>query len=400
MMYYKSEIIYMFMKLIIISTYVTTTLSSSAAIYAHGYTTVESLSSFGVKPNDTHSPVIPKFQNSEKDWTRKELLDMKVSRKTYQPPFKKKRVNVFQTDELKQDNPVSINLKNYLKSSQTENIQKRILFKSPSFDSYVHAPNFSVAEAANNNDGSEYRLPKPDNMCLNLLGDFANASSKFIMCSIINAKPVRVCSLCVKTFLHVKETYNRILKREEEGCKQKVLGEDRLMIVQTTYQNIVELWSNGCCDKCLDKDENGTMSHISEYTEKFFNLSMAVSECFKKYDIEIEKREANVCQNCKANYTEMNSFYESLKNKYGNSLCMDIVDLMNATRAQWSEIYKCHYFKVSESPIYGLTAMFCALPLLFYTISRIVTDVRSTTLLQTKRLSQLQSSLSTSIQED
>ncbi|XP_076304827.1 osteopetrosis-associated transmembrane protein 1 isoform X2 [Tachypleus tridentatus] len=187
---------------------------------------------------------------------------------------------------------------------------------------------------------------------------------------------------------------------EEKTCTQKFFHQDRLMVVQTTYQNIVNLWSKGCCDKCLDADENGTLSHISEQTEKFFNLSLTVSGCFKKFDIETGEKEANVCKECKTSYNEMNYFYEFLKNKYGNSLCMDIVDLMNRTRAQWSENYKCHYFKVSEGPVYGLTIFFGALPFLFYTVNRIVTAVRSTTLLQTKRLSQLQSSLSNSIQED
>ncbi|CAG7829151.1 unnamed protein product, partial [Allacma fusca] len=130
------------------------------------------------------------------------------------------------------------------------------------------------------------------------------------------------------------------------------------------------------------RNENGTI--IPKSTEDAVNfdvLYQLTKSCFDRY---IDSNDT--CNECKKNYNDFNNFYIEIGEKDGENICLDIVDTMNTTREIWSGVFNCVPSRKNEFWLHIGMAAICVLPLVFYLLAFLLSNVQESNVLHQRRL--------------
>lgn len=229
--------------------------------------------------------------------------------------------------------------------------------------------------------------------CRKILDSFSIASSQFILCANVNAKPISMCRACFPSFINVTQAYQDLKTSSESGlsCMQILTSQDRLEIIEETYEYIAGkkstkgisnsklqgLWNKGNCGSCFSTpfDKN---SVLSATTVDFFARHAIVNQCFQKfpYKENIPRNSSAACQVCQPLYQNLSEFYAEYivameEASYICEACIDIVDAMNMTQRQWGEKYNCGRKVEHHTPLLVMVAIVLCTPLIFYPLVRL-----------------------------
>ncbi|CAK1604359.1 unnamed protein product [Parnassius mnemosyne] len=197
------------------------------------------------------------------------------------------------------------------------------------------------------------------------------------MCSILNARPVRLCEKCIDKYVTFHNRYEELLKTVINGttCSSVLISNDRLDVVLQYHNSILEIWDKGNCNSCFDW--NGGVPTLSNDTKHFNKLFNETMKCLiNNFD---PKNNATVCEKCMQYYMQLNTFYSTLStDAIGvDSICMDVVDSMNSTRSIWSKTLNCCKLRISPEVVFLFSAgLISFLPLIFYMSVRYCGPIR------------------------
>jgi len=228
----------------------------------------------------------------------------------------------------------------------------------------------------------------PSDTCKLIVDRFASAVSSFTQCSVSNARPVHLCQWCIFPYLSVQETYNELFTTIDETgnpCKDYFTNLDRIEIVADAYNYVKNLWRKGKCDYCFKRFENGTLR--LEITEDVLNFELRYESSISCFDGHMHSN--NTCTECKPLYEDLNALYIDMVRKYGENVCLDIVDTMNTTRAIWSEIYHCIPPRKSELWLHIGFGVVAGIPVIFYLLVYLLSSKQESKVLQQRRLAEV-----------
>ncbi|XP_041976756.1 osteopetrosis-associated transmembrane protein 1 [Aricia agestis] len=214
-------------------------------------------------------------------------------------------------------------------------------------------------------NGEAYLNPYPRE-CFEILEAFAAHASNFTSCSILHARPIRLCEKCVDNYIHFHAKYQELLKTVINGtsCGSLFMAQDRLNTIKQQHDSLLTIWDGGHCNTCFDWGTNGPelKNDTKNFIKKFNNtMECIISNLGPEDDI--------VCEKCMSTYIDLDEFYKSLsEDSIGvDSVCMDIVDSMNTTRSIWSKTLKCCGLRKSPEIFFlCCTGIISSLPLIFY----------------------------------
>ncbi|XP_054262118.1 osteopetrosis-associated transmembrane protein 1 isoform X2 [Macrosteles quadrilineatus] len=226
--------------------------------------------------------------------------------------------------------------------------------------------------------------------CEEVLESFALASANYTFCAIRFARPIRLCEFCVGNYQNVIAIHNDILNLYDPDnftCKDKLMNLDRLQVVQSGFDYVDGLWKRAKCSNCFEMDDQGYPTKSLNYkTLEILELSNKTYSCIDKHRNDTSTRGGDppVCAECKQFYQDLNSHYDSLKNE---GFCMDIVDMMNLTRAMWSSELKCCLERKQPEWLFLVSScVFTCLPFVFYLAAFMFVTSKEQTLLKQRRL--------------
>jgi len=253
----------------------------------------------------------------------------------------------------------------------------------------THSCFVSPSKILNNTHKST--LQNVGDACEEVLESFALASANFTFCAIRFARPVRLCQFCVDKYTSVVSIHNDILTLEDPDnytCKDKLMNLDRLQVVQSGFEYVDGLWKRASCNYCFETDDQGNpTADLNQKTKDILQLSNVTRACIEKHRNDTRTRQEGdppVCLECKQAYSDLNSHYDSLKNE---GFCMDIVDMMNLTRAMWSSELKCCLDRKQPEWLFLVSSfVFTCLPFVFYLAAFMFVTRKEQTLLKQRRL--------------
>lgn len=225
----------------------------------------------------------------------------------------------------------------------------------------------------------------PDSDCTIYRDNLASAVSTFTSCAIVNSRPITLCESCVDAYINVLDSYKNLStsKTSVGYCIDDYVNLDRLQIVEGLYRNSYDLWHKAKCYECFEIVNNTLTNNISEETLMFNILLNGTLSCINDHN-ETTNNQTFFCSECISEYLGLNSYYKSISDvndKIG--VCMDIVDLMNGTRALWSDKC-CEYRKRPEFIFLGSTCAVTLVTILFYIMTKYCTDLKSPSVLRRK----------------
>ncbi|CAB3363791.1 Hypothetical predicted protein [Cloeon dipterum] len=219
--------------------------------------------------------------------------------------------------------------------------------------------------------------------CEKLLEDYADKSATYMYCAILNARPFTFCESCVGGYFEVLSTYLDIYESKDnetgQSCKDKLLNRDRVEILEETFKSLAKLWGRSSCDHCFELDKNGTLTkNLRNSTIEFNRRHKIAQDCINEH----RNDSTSVCETCKKPYHNLNEFYNNdiklnAEEYESGNVCMDIVDLMNATRSIWSRDLLCLPHRNSQVPLVIVSSLILSLPLWLYGMSFFSHYVRS-----------------------
>lgn len=199
--------------------------------------------------------------------------------------------------------------------------------------------------------------------CEEMLISFATLSGNFTFCAIKNARPIKLCQDCVSFYIDVKNIYYSILNIEDMGggtCRDKLINLDRLQVVKSGFDYADKLWSRAFCDSCF-VFEDKKQPYLKPVISQILNISLELNKC-------ISNSHNDTCKKCEKQYLLLNEVYNNMRADTGqNNFCMDIVDLMNTTRGNWSGIWGCcNDRRKPETTFLSIACSVLVASLLFY----------------------------------
>ncbi|KAJ8731941.1 hypothetical protein PYW08_014671 [Mythimna loreyi] len=227
--------------------------------------------------------------------------------------------------------------------------------------------------------GSCYMTPFPQE-CSSILNDFADYASNFTKCTILHARPIRICEKCVQHYLSFHNKYQELLTTVVNGtsCKSIFMSCDRLNAVLEYHDNILSIWDKGYCYDCFDWSNDVPV--LSNQTRHFNELFNGTMNCINNTHIDPSLNDTQViCDNCMQSYLKLDNYYKTLSvDAIGvDSICMDIVDSMNATRSIWSKTLNCCRIRKTPEVIFLVcTGVISLLPLFYYLVLRYFSPIR------------------------
>lgn len=230
--------------------------------------------------------------------------------------------------------------------------------------------------------------------CFAYLEEFGVHASKFIKCTIEKARPFRFCEECVAYYKHTMQSYADILEDDEDndGCKGLLLNADRIQVLNEIYNNIHQIWSEANCKGCFSSvsiDINGTVVfQYSKDTTEFIDKYKTVSSCFRHYSLP-KGHNDSVCDVCRSNYTQLNTFFKKVRAAKDDLVCMDLVDMMNYTRLMWGKQLHCSRHSADDAIVVILAIILLTMPVLFYGGARYFVARTKRKLMLQKRMSQV-----------
>ncbi|KAL0267882.1 UNVERIFIED_CONTAM: hypothetical protein PYX00_010028 [Menopon gallinae] len=231
-------------------------------------------------------------------------------------------------------------------------------------------------------------------VCTFLLQNFASASAEFMFCSISNARPIQMCTLCVDSYSGVVEGHSNIFRVEEsenKTCRDELINLDRLAIIEAGYSYIRDLWLKANCKNCFLPNPNTTTPfQLSNETKEFQRLHLELKKCLDaNYNESTREYNREVCKICSSKYSDMNTFYGNLKKDLNDLLCMDIVDSMNVTQNLWSDRLHCgETIMFLEWQLITYTTVVLIIPIVFYLCAWRFTKTKPSDVSHQKRLSE------------
>lgn len=212
-----------------------------------------------------------------------------------------------------------------------------------------------------------------DPTCMLMLESFANLTATYTYCTISHARPITLCQTCVNPYLKVLNIYDDITKIENMGgqkCESELANLDRLQVFESGYKYVTDLWSRANCDTCFVADPmtNRPTTALTDVVTKILNASSIHKECIAKYHNASITPDLATCELCVDSYDRINDIYNGYKIESGGiDYCMDIVDLINNTRSQWSDSIGCCQDRDRPEWIYLTASLGIGLlPVLFY----------------------------------
>ncbi|KAH9636032.1 hypothetical protein HF086_016906 [Spodoptera exigua] len=175
--------------------------------------------------------------------------------------------------------------------------------------------------------GIGYMIPFPEK-CSEILSDFADYASNFTKCSILHARPIRICKNCIEHYTSFHNKYQELLTTVVNGtsCKSVFISRDRLDAILEYHDNIKSIWDKGHCNACYDwKTGQPVLSNETIHFNELFNQTI---DCIMKYIVPSSNDSKIVCDNCMQSYIKLDNYYKTLSaDAIGvDIICMDIVD--------------------------------------------------------------------------
>ncbi|KAK9879777.1 hypothetical protein WA026_006841 [Henosepilachna vigintioctopunctata] len=204
-----------------------------------------------------------------------------------------------------------------------------------------------------------------DENCDEALNAFATVSAAYTSCAIANSRPITYCENCVEIFIDVLNSYRNlsIISEGNSKCIDNFVNLDRLQIIETIYRNSYILWNRAKCNECFQFENSTLTTKISKETSQFHEYYEDFVKCFKLTN------SSNLCPVCLEKYTTLNNYYTSISNENEKiGVCMDIVDIMNTTRRNWSKSC-CKYRKHSEHIFLVTTLLIFVVTAIFYLLT-------------------------------
>ncbi|XP_047020014.1 osteopetrosis-associated transmembrane protein 1 isoform X2 [Helicoverpa zea] len=226
--------------------------------------------------------------------------------------------------------------------------------------------------------GAGYLSPFPDN-CSLILNDFADYAANLTKCSILNARPIRICEKCIEPYMNFHNKYQELMTIVVNGtsCKSIFISHDRLDAILEYHDNILSIWNKAHCSDCYNWTT--PVPVLSNETIHFNQLFNETINCIVKYINPSSNDTQIVCDNCMQSYLKLDSFYKTLSaDSIGtDSICMDIVDSMNATRSVWSKSLNCCKIRRTPEVIFLVcTGIISVLPIFYYLVLRFCSPMR------------------------
>nr|XP_053602718.1 osteopetrosis-associated transmembrane protein 1 isoform X2 [Plodia interpunctella] len=199
------------------------------------------------------------------------------------------------------------------------------------------------------------------------------------MCSIKYARPVRLCEKCIDEYVMFTSKYKELLATVVNGtsCREIYFSLDRLDVILEYHDNILSIWNKGNCNECYDWTESTpVLSNNTILFKKIFNETVT---CIKTTINPAGNNSDEVCSRCMEFYINLDKLYKSLsKDSIGlDSVCFDILDSMNTTRAVWSkDLNCCKRLKSPETIFFWCTGIIAFLPIMFYAMVRYLSPLR------------------------
>ncbi|CAH0728842.1 unnamed protein product, partial [Brenthis ino] len=224
-------------------------------------------------------------------------------------------------------------------------------------------------------NGEGYLFPYP-NQCYEILDVFAQHASNLTLCSILNARPITVCERCVEQYVKFRDKYQELLNTTVNGtsCRSVFISHDRLNAVQEYHDNILSVWNKGKCNGCFDW--NHGIPSLKNSTISFHKMFNDTMKCIVD---NMYPQNNDVCNRCMQSYLQLDEFYKSLSSdSIGvDSVCMDIVDSMNATHSIWSKSLNCCKLRRTPEIVFLCCAgIISLLPLIYYMTVRFCGPIR------------------------
>ncbi|XP_022816461.1 osteopetrosis-associated transmembrane protein 1 [Spodoptera litura] len=227
--------------------------------------------------------------------------------------------------------------------------------------------------------GIGYMVPFPEK-CSEILSDFADYASNFTKCSILHARPIRICKNCIEHYTNFHDKYQELLTTVVNGtsCKSVFISRDRLDAILEYHDNIMGIWEKGHCNACYDwKTGQPVLSNETIHFNELFNQTI---NCIMKYIVPSSNDSKVVCDNCMQSYIKLDNYYKTLSaDAIGvDSICMDIVDSMNTTRSIWSKTLNCCKVRRTPEVVFLVsTGIISLLPILYYLVLRYCSPMRA-----------------------
>ncbi|XP_075970728.1 osteopetrosis-associated transmembrane protein 1 [Anticarsia gemmatalis] len=214
--------------------------------------------------------------------------------------------------------------------------------------------------------------------CDSILNEFAEYAADFTKCSIMYARPVRLCEKCIDQYINFTKKYKDMLTAVENGkpCKSVYISQDRLDAVLEYHDNILSIWNKGNCHACYDWSQ--AVPVLSNETKYFITIFQETTSCIEENN-KTCTNSSQVCANCMQDYLKLDNYYKTLSaDAIGvDSICMDIVDSMNTTRSTWSKTLNCCKIRRTPEIIFLCCAgIISALPLFYYVVLRYCGPIR------------------------
>ncbi|XP_026485839.2 osteopetrosis-associated transmembrane protein 1 [Vanessa tameamea] len=224
-------------------------------------------------------------------------------------------------------------------------------------------------------NGSNHFTHNPEK-CYEILQDFSEQASNFTLCSILNSKPITLCERCVEKYVTFRDKYEELLNTTINGtsCRSIFISQDRLNAVQEYHDNILSIWNKGNCNGCFDWIQG--KPSLKNDTIRFYKMTNDTMDCIVK---NMDPDNTEVCNRCIQSYMQLDNFYKTLSSdSIGvDSVCMDIVDSMNATRYIWSKNLNCCKLRKKPEVVFLCCAGIIAiLPLIYYLTVRFCGPIR------------------------
>lgn len=230
--------------------------------------------------------------------------------------------------------------------------------------------------------------------CNAFIFEFAKQASRFIECSIDNARPFRFCEGCVRHFRKAKTVYNDIKMNDEtqSNCRKLLLDSDRVQVINSVYTDFENIWTSADCERCFEtisEDNNGTVTYtLRDTTIKFLDLYANFTKCVPTNTTKFQHNNT-ICRDCATYYNQMNTMFDKLLNDKDSPqhVCMDIVDMMNYTRLLWGRTLNCTRFQKEYASIILIGVGFLCLPPVFYICMKVYGTKKEKEIIRQKRLS-------------
>lgn len=213
--------------------------------------------------------------------------------------------------------------------------------------------------------------------------NLANAVSSFTSCAILYSRPITFCENCVDVYINVLDSYQNLsnIKDESGPCIESYVNLDRLEIVRTLYDNSFDLWNRAKCYECFQIVNGRLTNNVSVETTTFNELFKNLTSCINRTDV----NETTLCPICIDTYNKLNDYYISISNENEKiGVCMDIVDVMNGTRAYWSQ--KCCKFRRKDEHIFIICTLIVSfVTVLFYILTKLCSQKKTPIILKQTR---------------